>query len=98
MVMTSRMPPNAASTSKLPASLRSYSSTDMVRVRGPTRKTAADNSRVATMNTISQPPSSARLTSGAVTKRMALSRPPPRIRTASSISGWTERIAAFALA
>src|SRR5262249_11728856 len=55
-VMTSRIAPSAASTSKFPSSERSNSITEMTRVLGPTRKIAADSSRVAGMNTRSHAP------------------------------------------
>ena len=86
-VTTSRMTPSAASTSKLPSSDRSNSITEITRVFGPTRKIAEDNSRVAGMKTRIQAPARLFFRSGISTLRMASRRPPPRIRTASSISG-----------
>src|SRR5579859_2466754 len=90
--------PRAARFSKLPSSLMSISITDIVRVFGPYRNIAVDSSRVAGMNTSSQAPTRLRCINGARTRRIASNRPPPRIRTASSISGFTPRIAASALA
>src|SRR5262249_6703497 len=93
-VITSRMAPRAASTSKLPSSERSKSITEITRVLGPTRKIAADNSRVAGMNTRRHAPAGLFWISGASPLRMAGRRPPRRMRTASSISGLMLRIAA----
>ena len=66
----------------------------MTRVFGPTRKIAEESSRVAGMNTRIQAPARLRFNSGASTWRIAVSRPPPRMRTASSISGLMLRMPA----
>jgi len=50
------------------------------------------------MNTRMKAPARLRLSSGATTRRIAVKRVPPRIRTASSSSGLIERIAALLLA
>ncbi len=59
---------------------------------------AADSSRVAGMKTSSQAPISPLFSRGTTTLRTAVSRLPPRMRTASSISGLIERMDADALA
>jgi hypothetical protein len=97
-VASSSKNPSAARCSKLPSSLMSMSITDMVRVFGPYRNMAVESSRVAGMNTSSHAPTRPRFISGAMTLRIASNLPPPRIRTASSISGLIARIAASALA
>ena len=59
---------------------------------------AADSSRVAGMKTSSQAPTRLLFSSGTTTRVTAVRRLPPRMRTASSISGLIERMAAEALA
>src|SRR6185437_6184680 len=86
-VASRRITPSAARTSKLPSSDRSNSITEMTRVCGPTRKIAEDNSRVAGVKTRIQAPARLFSSSGIRTLRIARKRLPPRIRTASSISG-----------
>ena len=96
--MTTRISPMAASISKLPSSLLSNSSTESTCVLIDVRKMAAESSRVPGMNTRMKAPARLRLSNGATTRRMAVKRVPPRMRTASSNSGLMLRIAALQFA
>ena len=83
-------------TSKLPSSLMSNSITEMTRVFGPYEEDRGG--QLARGRDEHQQPGAragCASASGASTRRIASSRPPPRMRTASSISGLMLRIAAL---
>ena len=88
-VTTSMIRPSTEMAARSPLSLRSKISTDTTLVSEVNSITAADNSRMVPTKTKHQVAITAVRSSGAVICQSARSRVAPRMRLASSSSGWT---------
>src|SRR3954471_24076204 len=87
-VTISMMMPSTEIAARSPLSLRSKISTEITLVSEVNSMTAADSSRMVPTNTKHQVAITEVRSSGAVISRSARSRVAPRIRLASSSSGW----------
>jgi hypothetical protein len=95
-VIASMKMPRTAMAPNCPSSLRSKMTTDITFVFGVKRMIEAESSRITPMNTKHHVAMMPLLASGAVISHSTRRRPAPRMRPASSSSGWMPRRVASA--